>query len=163
MGHFGVSYLEVLFLFEHWLGHRLLSEKVTRMHLRANRPVCFPPTPVSEGIQIRQGCQFISSLFRALGKLSGGVGRFIPCVVGGHMSRLRHLGWLQCSHGLTSRPLESCHHACLRAMCDLLGYPCGAAAELLDGTLKLRYCTSTFSTKLPPMEHSWCSWEGWGW
>ena len=150
MGHFGVSYLEVLILFEHWLGHRLLSEKVARMHLRAHRPTCFPPAPVSEGIQIRQGCQFISSLFRALGKLSGGVGRFIPCVVGGHMSRLRHLGWLQCSHGLTSRPLESYHHACLRAMCDLLGYPCGAAAELLDGTLKLRYCTSTFSTKLSP-------------
>ena len=33
-----VSYLDVLILFEHWLGHRLLSEKVTRMHLRANRP-----------------------------------------------------------------------------------------------------------------------------
>ena len=106
MGHFGVSYLEVLILFEHWLGHRLLSEKVTRMHLRADRPICFPPVPVSEGIQIRQGCQFICSLFRALGKLSGGVGRFIPCAVGGHMSRLRHLGWLQCSHGLTSRPLD---------------------------------------------------------
>ena len=126
MGHFGVSYLEVLILFEHWLGHRLLSEKVTRMHLRANRPICFPPAPVSEGIQIRQGCQFINSLFRARGKLSGGVGRFIPCAVGGYMSGLRHSGWLQCSHGLTSRPLESCHHACLRAMCDLLGYPRGA-------------------------------------
>ena len=150
MGHFGVSYLEVLILFEHWLGHRLLSEKVTRMHLRANRPICFSPAPVSEGIQIRQGRQFISSLFRALGKLPGGVGRFITCVVGGHMSGLRHLGWLQCSRGLTSRPLESCHHACFRAMCDLFGNPCGAAAELLDGTLKLRYCTSTFSTKLPP-------------
>ena len=113
----GVSYLEVLILFEHWLGHRLLSEMVTRLHLRANRLICFPLAPVSEGIQIRQGRQFISSLFSALGKLSGGVGRFIPCAVGGHMSRLRHLGWSQCSHGLTSRPLESCHHACLRALC----------------------------------------------
>ena len=94
MCHYGDAYLEVLILFEHWLGHRLLSEKVTRMHLRAHRPICFPPAPVSEGIQIRQGCQFISSLFRALGKLSGGVGWFIiPCAVGGHMSRLRHLGW----------------------------------------------------------------------
>ena len=33
------------------------------------------------------------------------------------LSRLRHLGWNQCSHGLTSRPLESCHHQCLEAVC----------------------------------------------
>ena len=26
----------------------------------------------------------------------------------------RHLWWVQCSHGLTSRPLESCHHQCLQ-------------------------------------------------
>ena len=143
MGHFGVSYLEMLILFEHWLCHRLLSENVTRMHLRANRPICFPPAPVSEGIQIRQGCQFISSLFRALGKISGGVGRFIPCAAGGHMSRLRHLGWLQCSHGLTSGLWNP-------SLCELFGYPRGAAAELLDGSRKLRHCTSTFSTELPP-------------
>ena len=31
----------------------------------------------------------------------------------------------------------------VRALCDLLGYPSGAAAELLDGTLKLHYCTTT--------------------
>ena len=28
-GHFGVSFLELLILFEQWAGHRLLSEKVT--------------------------------------------------------------------------------------------------------------------------------------
>ena len=31
-----------------------------------------------------------------------------------------------------------------------LGYPSGAAAELLDGTLKLRYCTTIFTTRSPP-------------
>ena len=41
MGHFGVSYLEVLILFEQWTGLRLLSEKVTRPHVRANRPISF--------------------------------------------------------------------------------------------------------------------------
>ena len=87
VGHFGVSYLEVLILFEHWLGHRLLSEKVTRMHhLRANRPFYVPPAPVTEGVQIRLGCQYISSFFRALGKLSGGLSRFIPGSIGGDMS-----------------------------------------------------------------------------
>ena len=35
--------------------------------------------------------------------LSHGIGRFLPCQVGSHMSRLRHLG---CSHGQTSRQLE---------------------------------------------------------
>ena len=37
------------------------------------------------------------------------------------MSRLRHLGWNQCSYGLTSRPLESCHHQCLEAVCEVFG------------------------------------------
>ena len=36
MGHFGVSYLDIIILFEHWAGHRLLSEKVTRPHVRAH-------------------------------------------------------------------------------------------------------------------------------
>ena len=58
--------------------------------------------------------------------------------------------WDQCSHGLTSRPLETCHHQCLKAVCGLLGCPAGAAAELLDGSLKLRYCTTQFSRRLLP-------------
>ena len=93
-----------LSFFEQWAGHRLLSEKVTKPYLRANRPISFPSVFVSEGIEIRHGCQFISSLVRALAKLPGGLCKFLPCGIGSHMSRLRHLGWNQCSHGLTSRP-----------------------------------------------------------
>ena len=121
MGHFGVSFLELLILFEQWAGHRLLSEKVTRPHVRAGRPISVSSVPVSEGIEIRHGCQFLSSLVRALGKLPGGLVRFLPCQVGSHFSRLRHLGWNQCSHGLTSRPLESCHHLYLSAICGGFG------------------------------------------
>ena len=88
-GHFEVSFLELLILFEQWAGHRLLSEKVTRPHVRANRPILIPSVPVSEGIGIRHGCPFISSLVRALAKLPGGIGRFLPCRVGSHVSRLR--------------------------------------------------------------------------
>ena len=91
-GHCGVSFWELLILFEQWAGHRLLSEKVTRPHVRANRPILIPSVPVSEGIEIHHGCQFLSSLVRALSKLPGGLGRFLPCEFGSHMSRLRHLG-----------------------------------------------------------------------
>ena len=139
--------MEVLILFEQWAGHRLLSEKVTRPHVRANRPILIPSVPVSEGIEIRQGCQFISSLVRTLAKLSGGHGRFLPCRIGSHLSRLRHPGWNQCSRGLSSRPLESCHHQCLGTVCRVLGYPEGSASELLDGSLKLRYSTTVFTMR----------------
>ena len=108
-------------LFEKWAGHRLLSEKVIRPHVRAGRPILFPSVPVSEGIEIRHGCQFLTSLVRALAKLPGRLGFFLPCSLGSHMSRLRHVGWNQCSHCLTSRPLESCHHQCLKAICGVLG------------------------------------------
>ena len=149
LGHDGVSFLELLILFEQWAGHRLLSELVTRPHTRAGRPILVSSVPVSEGMEIRHGCRFISSLVRALGKLPGGLSRFLPCQVGTHLSRLRSLGWNQCSHGLTSRPLESCHHSCLSAVCGILGYPKGSAAELLDGALKLRCCFTPFSHRFP--------------
>ena len=70
--------------------------------------------------------------------------RCLPCQVGSHMSRLRHVGWEQ------SRPLETCHHQCLKASCGVWGCAAGAAAELLDGILKLRYCTTSFSSRSPP-------------
>ena len=35
LGHFGISFLELLILFEQWADHRLLSEKVTRPRVRA--------------------------------------------------------------------------------------------------------------------------------
>ena len=66
LGHVGVSFLELLILFEQWAGHRLLSERVTRPHVRANRPILIHSVPVSEGIEIRHGCQFLSSLVCAL-------------------------------------------------------------------------------------------------
>ena len=45
----------------------------------------------SWGTEIRQSCQFVSSLVRALAKLPGGLGRFLLCRLGSHVSRLRHL------------------------------------------------------------------------
>ena len=66
MGHFWGSFSELLIFSEQRAGQRLLSEKVTGPHVRANRPILVPSVPVSEGIEIRHGCQFISSLVGAL-------------------------------------------------------------------------------------------------
>ena len=95
MGHLGVSFLELLILFEQWAGHRLLLVKrlLDLMCGLVVPPISVSSVPVSEGMDIRHGCQFISSLLRALGKLPGRLGRFLPCQVGTHLSRLRHLGW----------------------------------------------------------------------
>ena len=75
-GHFRVSYLEVLILSEQWAGHQLLSEKVTRSHFRAHHQISISSVLVSEGVEIRQRCRFISCLVRSLGTLPGGLGRF---------------------------------------------------------------------------------------
>ena len=73
LGHFGISFLELLILFEQWAGHRLLGEKVAGPHVRANRPILIPSVPVSEGLESRHDCQFNSSLVRALSKLPRGL------------------------------------------------------------------------------------------
>ena len=112
IGHFGVSFLKGLILFEQWAGHRLLSEKVTPPHVRANRPILITSVLVSEGFEIRLGCQLIRSLVRALGKLPRGIGRFLPCRVRSHMSRLQHIGG---GNSVRMRYLpESCHISVLK-------------------------------------------------
>ena len=84
--------MELLILFEQWAGspgclvRRLLD-------LMFDLVVLFGfSVPVSEGLEIRHGCQFLSSLVRALGKLLVDWVGFLPCQVGTHLSRLRHLG-----------------------------------------------------------------------
>ena len=56
-------FLDVLILFELWVGHRLLSEKVVRPHERAP-PYSISSVPVSEGIENSAGvpvCQLSHS------------------------------------------------------------------------------------------------------
>ena len=68
--------------------------------------VC-PLLAVSRGVEIRQSCQFVVWLVRSLGHLPGGLSRFLHCTNEAHHSRLRHLGWFLCGHGLSSSPSES--------------------------------------------------------
>ena len=112
MGKFGVSYLEVFILLGKWIGHRCLPQKTVPVKNRPARAFHRGPSPVSDGVQIRLGCQFIGSMLRSSGKLPGGPGRFVPGSLGPHLSRLRHQGWLQCGHGLSCRPYESSMPCC---------------------------------------------------
>ena len=41
LGKFGISYFELLLMFEIFAGHRLLAEKTVRPHLRPRRPLVF--------------------------------------------------------------------------------------------------------------------------
>ena len=112
-------------------------------------PWFFSGVPVGIGQETRHGCQFLHSLFRALGHLPGGLARFIPCHPSARYTRLMQVGWGQCGHGLSSRPRESCDLSILTPLLDFFGYPVGAATELFGGTLKLRYSSSPFSKKFP--------------
>ena len=136
-----------MILFEQWAGHGLLSEKVTRPHVRANRPILIP------SVLVRHGCQFLSSLVRTLAKLPGGLGRFLSCRLGSHMSRLRHLGWNQCSHGLTSRPFRilssSMPQGCI--VCEVLGYPRGSASVFFGWHIKAPTLHRSVHHAFPPL------------
>ena len=149
MGRFSVSYLEMLVLFEQWVGHRLLPEKTVPIKNRSGRNIVLGSSPISEGVKIRAGCQFIGSLFRSFAPLPGGFCRFIPGRLGPHLSRLRHFGWLQCGHGLTCRPVESSMPRCIGSVLDLLGYPVGSVSRLAIGTLNVRFCNTPFASRLP--------------
>ena len=149
VGKFGISYFELLLMFEVFSGIRLQTEKTVRPHLRSRRPLVFSGFSAGIGQEIRHGCQFIHSLIRALGHLPGGLSRFIPCHPGAHHARLLHLGWGRYGHGLTSRPCESCDHRFLTPLLNFFRYPDGAVTELFNGTLKLRYSSTPFSKKFP--------------
>ena len=51
MCKYGVSCVELLVLYEVWVGHRLLPEEAVPEYKRANRELVIPPSPVSEGVQ----------------------------------------------------------------------------------------------------------------
>ena len=106
LGKFGISYFELLLMFEVFSGFRLQTEKTVRPHLRSRRPLAFSGFSVGIGQEIRHGCQFLHSLIWALGHLPGGLSRFIPCHPGAHHARVSHLGWGRYGHVLTSRPRE---------------------------------------------------------
>ena len=92
---------------------------------------------------------FFGAIFRALRMLPGGLGRFLPGDIGANHGRLRHIGWEKCSHGLTSRPRETSSVWFLDELLVLFGYPAASGADLLAGTLPLRYYSESFARRNP--------------
>ena len=51
--------------------------------------------------------------------------------------------------GLTSRPLEASDAGFLDDLLFLFGYPAGSGQSLVDGSLRMRYCSANFCCKKP--------------
>ena len=149
LGVGGISYVELLILYELWAGERLSLEKATPRYLRQGRSISVSAVPFGPGIDIWRSCRFLGALMRSLCLLPGGLGRFVPCSIGANHCRLRHIGWEKCGHGLTSRPRESASAHFLDELLALFRYPPGSGHALLAGTLPLRYCSTRFACMTP--------------
>ena len=149
MGPGGVSYVEVLILYELWAGERLQFEKAVPRCRRVDRPISVSAVSFGPGIDFRRSCKLLGAMLRALCALPGALGRFIPCAIGANHSGLRHIGWVKSAHGLTSRPRETSDIRFLDELLFLFGYPPMSGGALLRGTLPFRYFTSRFAHKVP--------------
>ena len=145
----GVSYVELLIMYELWAGERLSSEKAHPRYLRPGRPISVSAVLFGPGIDVWRSCRFIGALMKSLCLLPGGLRRFVPCSVGADHCRLRHIGWEKCGHGLTSRPRESASELFLNELLSLFRYPAKSGRALLNGTLPLLYCAARFACKTP--------------
>ena len=144
LGVGGVSYVELLIMYELSAGERLSLEKAHPRYLRRVSAVPFGP-----GTDIWRSCRFIGAMMRSLCMLPGGLGRFVPCSIGANHCRLRHIGWERCGHGLTSRPRETSDVRFLDELLCLFRYPSKSWRVLLNGTLPLRYCAARFACSTP--------------
>ena len=149
LGVGGVSYVELLILYELWAGERLVLEKAVPRYRRAGRSISVSAVPFGPVTDIRRSCRFIGALFRALVGLPGGIRRFFSCDIGANHCGLRHIGWEKCGHGLTSRPRELASEGFLNVLLVLFGCPSGSAAALLGGELPLRYFSGRFACRVP--------------
>ena len=145
----GVSYVELLILYERWAGERLRIEEAVPKHRRPGRPISVSAAPLCPDADIWKLCLFFGHMLRALTKLPGGLGRFLLGRIGANHGRLRHVGWEKCCHGLTCRPRESSGEVFLCDLLSLLGYPSGSGSALQNGTLQLRYHTVPFARRIP--------------
>ena len=152
VGPGGISYVELLTLYELWAGERLQFEKAVPRCKRVDRPISVSAVPIGAGIDIRRSCEVLGAMLRALCALPGGLGRFLPCAIGTIVGYGTLVGLIKSGQGLTSRPRETSNVRFFDELLFLFGYPPGSGGALLRGTLPLRYCTSRFAHKVP----TWC-------
>ena len=72
LGVGGVSYVELLILYELWAGERLSLEKAHPRYLGPGRPISVSAVPFGPGIDIWRSCRFIGALMRSLCLLPAG-------------------------------------------------------------------------------------------
>ena len=136
-------------MYERWEEERLRIEESVPKYRRPGRPISVSAAPLCPDVDIWKLCRFFGHMLRALVRLPGGLGRFLPGRIGANHGRLRHVGWEKCCHGLTCRPKETSGEGFLSDLLSLLGYSSGSGCALLDGSLKLRYNTFPFARKKP--------------
>ena len=91
-----------------------------------------PPSSGSNDVSLFTGCSGLWAIFQMASP------DVSPASQEPIFTRLVHLGWEQCGHGLSSRPRESCEVPVIQALLNFLGNP-EAASKMLRGTLE--YCT----------------------
>ena len=74
LGVGGISYVELLILYELWAGEMLSVEKAHPRYLRPGRPISVSAVPFGPGIDIRRSCRFIGAMIRSLCLLLVGFG-----------------------------------------------------------------------------------------
>ena len=92
LGVGGVSFVELLILYELWAGERLCLEGAIPKRRRVGRPISVSAVPCGPGIDIWRSCRFLGAIFRALRLLPGGLSRFLHGSIGANHGRLRHIG-----------------------------------------------------------------------
>ena len=65
---------------------------------------------------------------------------------GGVLVGLFHVAWVLI---ITSRPFEATSTGFLDGLLSLFGYPSGSGQSLVDGSLRMRYCSANFSRQKP--------------
>ena len=71
LGVGGISYVDLLILYELWAGERLVFEKAHPRSLRPGRPISVSAVPSGPGIDIWRSCRFIGAIMRSLCMLPG--------------------------------------------------------------------------------------------
>ena len=131
----GISFVEILILYNFWAGVRLVLENAVPRYRRPGRHFQCRLFRLVQALifGVRAGSHgrfFARCVLRLVG-----IGRFMLCDTGANHCRLRHIGWEKCGHGLTCRPRETASEEFLNELPVLFRYPPRSAAALLGGTL----------------------------